>query len=184
MEIPNIFNVVLVGDAASGKTCFVNRHLTGQFIENYVPTCDVQVYSLPFNTNRGRVIFKCWDTRGDGKNSDLFSRADAAFVFINKATTDTNRIKNDNIWKYITEIRKVANIPIVICASKCDVIAAIYPKCFPILSWNITRGFQWFDISSKSNYQYEKPFLSLLKTLTNDPTVGFIAPPVAAQSTH
>jgi GTP-binding nuclear protein Ran len=33
---------------------------------------------------------------------------------------------------------------------------------------------QYFDISAKSNYQYEKPFLWILRTLTGDPNLYLV----------
>ena len=37
--------------------------------------------------------------------------------------------------------------------------------------------FQYYDISAKSNYNFEKPFLWLAKKLTGDPNLEFVAMP-------
>ncbi len=36
------------------------------------------------------------------------------------------------------------------------------------------HGIQYYDISAKSNYQFEKPFLWLLKKLTGDPNLSLV----------
>ncbi len=37
---------------------------------------------------------------------------------------------------------------------------------------------QYYDISAKSNYQYDKPFLWLLKQLFGDNTLGYTKAPI------
>ena len=39
------------------------------------------------------------------------------------------------------------------------------------------HGIQYYDVSAKSNYQFEKPFLWLLKRLTNDSGLTLIEAP-------
>lgn len=38
-------------------------------------------------------------------------------------------------------------------------------------------GFQYYDVSAKSNYNFEKPFLWLARKLTGDPNLDFVAMP-------
>ncbi len=58
------FKLILVGDGGVGKTTFAKRHLTGEFIKPYKPTCGVEVYPLVFHTNHGPIKFDIWDTAG------------------------------------------------------------------------------------------------------------------------
>merc|ERR1719287_186230 len=69
-EIPQ-FKCLLVGDGGVGKTTFVKRHLTGEFEKKYVATIGVEVHAMPFDTNRGRLIFNVWDTAGQEKFGGL-----------------------------------------------------------------------------------------------------------------
>ena len=59
------FKLVLVGDAAVGKTALVKRHFTGVFEKNYVAGLGVEVHPLVFHTNRGPIRFYVWDTGGN-----------------------------------------------------------------------------------------------------------------------
>ena len=40
------------------------------------------------------------------------------------------------------------------------------------------HGLQYYDVSAKTNYQFEKPFLWLLKRLTGDSSLTLIEQPV------
>ena len=61
MTESHIFKLVLIGDGGVGKSTFLNRHLTGQFENKYVPTrgVDVQIYNL--YTSRGLIVLNIWD---------------------------------------------------------------------------------------------------------------------------
>lgn len=49
----------------------------------------------------------------------------------------------------------------------------VYVLMFPLsLSW-----LQYYDISAKSNYNFEKPFLWLARKLTGDPNLEFVEMP-------
>jgi len=58
------FKVILVGDGGVGKTTFLRRHLTGEFEQKYIVTMGVDVHRVSFQTNRGGIVFNCWDTAG------------------------------------------------------------------------------------------------------------------------
>lgn len=54
--------IVLVGDAASGKTTFVEKYASGKFLEDYQPTRVAHIYPVQFWTNYGSVDVQVWDT--------------------------------------------------------------------------------------------------------------------------
>lgn len=46
--------------------------------------------------------------------------------------------------------------------------------------WSVVNGlslFQYYDVSAKSNYNFEKPFLWLARKLVGDPNLEFVAMP-------
>lgn len=50
-----------MGDAAVGKTTFLNRLLTGEFQKKYEPTLGAQVCDLNYSTTKGKINYNCWD---------------------------------------------------------------------------------------------------------------------------
>ncbi|XP_043813776.1 GTP-binding nuclear protein Ran-3 isoform X2 [Manihot esculenta] len=70
------------------------------------------------------------------------------------------------------------NIPIVLCGNKVDV------KNRQVKAKQVTfhrkKNLQYYEISAKSNYNFEKPFLYLARKLAGDPNLHFVATPALA----
>lgn len=85
----------------------------------------------------------------------------------------TTRITYKNVPKWYKDLTRICdNIPIVLVGNKVD------QKDRKVKARQITfhrkRNLQYFDISAKSNYQYDKPFLWILRTLVGDPNLYFV----------
>lgn len=51
-------------------------------------------------------------------------------------------------------------------------------SCIASISFNVSNFYlQYYDISAKSNYNFEKPFLWLARKLIGDPNLEFVAMP-------
>lgn len=79
----------------------------------------------------------------------------------------TSRITYKNVPKWYKDLTRVCEkIPIVLVGNKADV------KERKLKASNIIfhrkRNLQYYDVSAKSNYQYEKPFLWLMRQLSGD----------------
>ncbi|KAF9926690.1 GTP-binding nuclear protein gsp1/Ran [Linnemannia zychae] len=88
----------------------------------------------------------------------------------------TSRITYRNVPSWYRDLVRVCeNIPIVLCGNKVDV------KERKVKAKQITfhrkKCIQYYEISAKSNYNYEKPFLWLARTLMASPNLGFISMP-------
>lgn len=75
-------------------------------------------------------------------------------------------------------VRVCENIPIVLVGNKVDV------KERKVKAKSITfhrkKNLQYYDISAKSNYNFEKPFLWLARKLVGNPGLEFVAAPALA----
>jgi len=170
------FKLVLVGDGGVGKTTFVKRHLTGEFEKKYIATQGVEVSSLTFFTNYGPIKFNIWDTAGQEKLGGLregyYIGADCAIVMFDV----TSRITYKNVPKWYKDLTRICeNIPMVLVGNKVDA------KDRKVKARQITfhrkRNLQYYDVSAKSNYQFEKPFLFLMKRLVNDANLDLVEAP-------
>jgi len=161
-----------------GKTTFffLKRHETGEFTGRYEPTLGVSVHDLDFYTSEGRIIYNVWDTAGQEKMGGLrdgyYIGGHCAIIMFDV----TNRLSYKNVQNWYRDITRVCgNIPIVLVGNKIDI------KDRKVLARNIQfhrkKNIHYYEISAKSNYNYEKPFLHLARKLMNAPTLVFTAQP-------
>jgi GTP-binding nuclear protein Ran len=170
--VPN-FKLVLIGDGGTGKTTFVKRHLTGEFEKKYAPTIGVEVHPLDFTTNRGVIRFFCWDTAGQEKFGGLrdgyYIHGQCAIIMFDV----TSRLTYKNVPTWHRDLCRVCeNIPIVLCGNKVDVKnRQVKPKQ---VTFHRKKNLQYHEISAKSNYNYEKPFIYLARKLIGDDKLVFV----------
>ncbi|KAL9673349.1 hypothetical protein QQ045_029605 [Rhodiola kirilowii] len=163
----------------AGKTTFVKRHLTGEFEKKYEPTIGVEVHPLDFFTNCGKIRFYCWDTAGQEKFGGLrdgyYIHGQCAIIMFDV----TARLTYKNVPTWHRDLCRVCeNIPIVLCGNKVDV------KNRQVKAKQVTfhrkKNLQYYEISAKSNYNFEKPFLYLTRKLAGDPNLHFVESPALA----
>ena len=85
----------------------------------------------------------------------------------------TARITYQNVPKWYKDLVRVwDNIPIVLVGNKVDVKDRKI-KAKQII-FHRKKGIQYYDVSAKSNYQFEKPFLWILKRLVGDTNLQLV----------
>ncbi|KAF9979115.1 GTP-binding nuclear protein gsp1/Ran [Actinomortierella ambigua] len=177
-EIPT-FKLVLVGDGGTGKTTFVKRHLTGEFEKKYIATLGVEVHPLQFHTNFGTICFNTWDTAGQEKFGGLrdgyYINGQCGIIMFDL----TSRITYKNVPNWHRDLVRVCeNIPIVLCGNKVDIKERkVKPKA---IDFHRKKSLQYYDLSAKSNYNFEKPFLWLARKLIGNQALEFVASPALA----
>jgi len=160
----NSYKLILVGDGGTGKTTFVKRHKSGEFERKYIPTVGVDVHPLNFHTNYGQIVFNVWDTAGQEKLGGLrdgyYIQGNCAIIMFDV----TSRMTYKNVANWHRDVTRVCeNIPIVLCGNKVDIKdRKVKPKQ---VVFHRKKNLQYYEISAKSNYNYEKPFLWLARKL-------------------
>merc|ERR1711935_143759 len=177
-EVPQ-FKCLLVGDGGVGKTTFVKRHVTGEFGKKYVATIGVEVHPLNFDTNRGRICFNVWDTAGQEKFGGLrdgyYIQGQCAIIMFDV----TGRITYKNVPFWFRDLVRVCeSIPIVLVGNKVDVKERKVKV--KQINFHRKKNLNYYDISAKSNFNYEKPFLYLAKKLVGDQHLTFVDTPALA----
>lgn len=172
MSIPE-FKLILVGDGGVGKTTFVKRHISGEFEKRYVATRGVEVHPLKFSTNLGPIQFNVWDTAGQEKFGGLrdgyYIQGQCAIIMFDV----TSRITYRSVPNWYRDITRVCeNIPIVLCGNKVE-IKDRKVKAKQI-NFHRKKNLQYFEISAKVNYNFEKPFVWLARKLAGDNNLQFV----------
>merc|ERR1719414_2808044 len=167
------FKLILVGDGGVGKTTFVKRHLTGEFEKKYVATLGVEVHPLDFDTTYGKLKFNVWDTAGQEKFGGLrdgyYIQGECAIIMFDV----TSRVTYKHVPNWHRDLVRVCEvIPIVLVGNKVDI------KERKVKAKQITfhrkKNLQYYDISAKSNYNFEKPFLWLARKVCRRQDLQFV----------
>ncbi|KAK2961231.1 putative GTP-binding nuclear protein spi1 [Blattamonas nauphoetae] len=170
------FKLVLVGDGGVGKTTFVHRHRSGEFEPRYIATTGVEVSTLPLYTNLGPVRFNNWDTAGQerygGLRDGYYIQAQCAILMFDVTSRDTY----SNVDKWYRDLTRVCeNIPIVLVANKVD--SRDRKVRTKQVTFHRQKNLQYVEISAKSNYNIEKPYIMLLSKLADNPNVTLVREP-------
>ena len=145
----------------------------------------MEVHPLSFSTNFGTICFNVWDTAGQEKFGGLrdgyYIQGQCGIIMFDV----TSRITYKNVPNWHRDLERVCeNIPIVLCGNKVDVkVWHLLVRRRPVVdiqhlstsqerkvkTGNVTfhrkKNIQYFEISAKSNYNFEKPFLWLARKL-------------------
>ncbi len=122
----NEFKVIIVGDAHVGKSAFIDRLKFNRFNKQYVyiPTLGAVVHPIRFDTTKGDVCFKMWDTAGQeiysGLKEGYYVEADAAILMYDMRSDDTSYKKLNYLNKLI--IKTCGNIPRYVVGCKSDIV--------------------------------------------------------------
>ena len=176
-EIPE-FKLILLGDGGVGKSSFISRFFKQSFERRYSPTTEAMIHTLVLYTNRGAIKFNVWDTVGQEKGGSLrdnyYIQADGAIIMFDL----TSRVSHRNISNWHSDLTRMCeNIPIVIGGNKFDLERKVTAKQ---ITFHRKKNLQYYDMSAKSNYNIEKPFLYLIRKLSGDHTLCFVEAPAAA----
>jgi GTP-binding nuclear protein Ran len=173
--------IVLVGDGGVGKTTFVKRHLTGEHQRKYIPTLGVEKSTLVFPTTLGDWTVHVWDTAGQerfgGLREGYYLDASGAIIMFDVTAPAT--YQNVSTW-HRDLLRVCPNIPIVLVGNKVDIRERRVAS--KRVTFHKKSNMQYFEVSARTNYHFEMPFLSLARSLANDPRLQFTVQPVSLPS--
>ena len=176
------YKIAFLGNGGVGKSVFIQRHLDGEFEPRYLPTSGIAEKTLCFATNHGTVQFTLLDVAGQEQFSHPKIDADAYIVMFD--VTSKVSFKSVNSW-----LAKIANksAPIVIAGTKVDIVTrseidgqVVYTSNRKVsLKMLQEAGYassnEYYNISARSNYNFEKPFLHIARKLTGHADLVFVA---------
>ena len=166
------FKIILVGEGGVGKTTFIKQHQTQKFTKKYIPTMGVEVSPLLLKTNKGSIILNIWDTAGlekyEGLKDGYYIGADACILMFDVTSELTYNKLQERCIDIIRIIGK--QIPIILCGNKVD-CKDRKVKPIDIKFHKENNLYYYLDMSVKNNYNFEKPFLYLIKKLLKDENV-------------
>ena len=179
--IPTL-KVCVIGASGVGKTTWVKRMTTGDFTWKHVPTLGVQVDPLTLRTNHGPIIFNLWDVAGldeyRGLGDAYFIQAQGAILFLTSDVEDNKR--------RLLEFRRITseNTPVVCVIPKCDVPRSMEESLamYGMQKFAKANGLLIYQMSAKSNYNFEKPLLAIASAIFKVSDLRFVEESTSSNS--
>lgn len=165
------YKVIILGDKGVGKTSFIDRNIFSSFDKNqeYIPTTKFESLPLNFFTTNGRFKFNVDEYNNNVKNESeiqqFYKNVDCAIIMIDLTSTKSFN-ERCSFWEQDLIKNGCKNIPIIILGSKYDLIEEIN------IELNLDK--KYFNISSKTGYNCEEPFLFLCQGFSNDINLRFL----------
>lgn len=169
------YTIAVIGMGGVGKTTYITRLKTGEFTPNYIHT----IYSnysknLTFYTSVGTVGVSIIEN-----NTVPTDEADAYILMFDLIQTNgwnsTTKVLLNN-W-YTTIRQNYGNVPIILCGNKCDLLGT-YTIVSNSKIQQVKKDMIYYQVSAKSNYNFEKPFLTIFRNLITPSLQLTEAPPV------
>ena len=160
-------NILLVGDKNLGKTTYTNRLVTAEFLNKYIPTLDNPKSKIYLDYKHVSEELYNINTPTDSHYNLIESTFDNYIKFVEKFKKDidgviimydcTTYIKENKINEVVEFF---INVPIVICRNK-------YEPSYKKYKYSNIYQKKHINISSKSNYNFDKPFFLICKEIAN-----------------
>jgi len=149
--------VNIVGDEGVGKTTYVHRHMTGDFLGEHTDSVEKETRTISFCVESkaftGIVDVECVCTRAPIPESD------ATIVMFDVKNPETYVSAKENV-RMLQENGKF----VVMCGNKVDrMYREVGPNRIGRFIWSQKTPPRYYDLSAKTNYNFEKPFLYILQ---------------------
>ncbi|XP_015667147.1 EF-hand calcium-binding domain-containing protein 4B [Protobothrops mucrosquamatus] len=117
-----IFKIVLVGNSAVGKTCFLKQFCEERFSPGTAATVGVDYSMKTVNLDSSQVVLQLWDTAGQERyrsiTKQFFRKADGVIVMYDVTAQDT--FVSVKQWMVSVEEAAGENIPVLLLGNKID----------------------------------------------------------------
>ncbi len=115
-DFKHSFKVLILGDAAVGKSSLVQRFVHGKFERQYLMTIGMEPYTRFENINGTKICYSLWDIAGEDKfkvmRKMFFQGATGSLV----AFDLTRRSSFENLESWISEAKVAAPNQLIILA--------------------------------------------------------------------
>jgi len=167
-----LFKVCIFGDGGVGKTCLINRYLTGIFKTDSSMTIGVDFLLKTVDIEEKRVALQIWDFAGEDRFRFLlpsYVRGASAGIFMFDITRNVS-LRNLREWlgvfkKGTEELNE--NVPIIMVGGKLDLHdrRSVYSKD----AVDLAKEFEMYDYiecSAKTGENVELIFYKMARVLT------------------
>ncbi|MHA1754147.1 MAG: Rab family GTPase [Candidatus Odinarchaeia archaeon] len=167
--MPGSFSIkiIVVGDAAVGKTSLVLNYVQKKFKSDYLPTIGVDIYSKEVSINEKNVKFVVWDIAGqkgwEVMHRSYYRGAQGALAVFDLTRKKT--LKNLESWLNKIDEYLGKKIPVIILGNKKDLKVSIEVDQKDIEKFREKYNYPYIATSAKTGENVQLAFEDLAKKI-------------------
>eukprot|EP01084_Bolivina_argentea_P113778 202714_1 len=159
--------LVLLGDAAVGKSCLVVRFVRDEFFEYQEPTIGAAFLTQTVQLEDATVKLEIWDTAGQERYRSLapmYYRGAAAAIVVYDVT---NKESFNGAKSWVNELQRRGdpNVVIALAGNKADLSARRQVPLEEALAYAEENGIQHMETSAKNALNVKNIFIEIAKKL-------------------
>jgi small GTP-binding protein len=168
-----VFKIVVIGDAAVGKTSLIQKFTKGLFNNNYIETIGAQLSSYEQKIERDICQLFFWDIAGHDPFHFLrpafYKGAKAAIIVYSLEKSNHGKKSLEHVDEWHDDIRThCGDMPVILLGNKVDLINEHESKEKSVLKLVEKRGFiGYYKTSAKTGEGVILAFQTLIKELYN-----------------
>lgn len=172
-----LFKFIVIGDAATGKSCLLHRFIENQFKSDSTHTIGVEFGSKVVEVGGKNVKLQIWDTAGQERFRSVtrsYYRGAAGALLVYDIT---NRESYNNISTWLADARSLANpdIVIILVGNKADLedreVTFLEASRFAQ-----ENGLMFLETSALTGEGVEEVFLKCSRTILSKIVQGILDP--------
>lgn len=165
------FKLVLLGDAAVGKSCLVVRFVRDEFFEFQEPTIGAAFLTQTVALDDATVKFEIWDTAGQERYRSLapmYYRGAAAAIVVYDIT-DPDSFTGAKSWVKELQRRGDPNVVIALAGNKADLESRQKVSKEEVDKYAEENGILHVVTSAKNGTNVKSLFVEIAKQLPKNP---------------
>lgn len=165
------FKLVLLGDAAVGKSCLVVRFVRDEFFEFQEPTIGAAFLTQTVGLDDATVKFEIWDTAGQERYRSLapmYYRGAAAAIVVYDIT-DPDSFAGAQSWVKELQRRGDPNVVIALAGNKADLENRQKVSLEEAEAYAEENGILHLVTSAKDGTNVKSLFVEIAKKLPKNP---------------
>eukprot|EP01088_Endostelium_zonatum_P002348 TRINITY_DN12888_c0_g1_i1.p1 TRINITY_DN12888_c0_g1~~TRINITY_DN12888_c0_g1_i1.p1 ORF type:complete len:212 (-),score=34.21 TRINITY_DN12888_c0_g1_i1:100-735(-) len=187
-EYDLLFKFIIIGDAATGKSCLLHRFIEDKFMRDSTHTIGVEFGSRIINISNSQIKLQIWDTAGQERFRSVtrsYYRGAAGALLVYDVTS---RDSYNHVSEWLADAKNLAspNLVIILVGNKSDLESEKEVEFMEASRFAQENNLMFLETSALSGDNVEEVFLKCARSIFSKVQEGILDPrdPQSGVSTH